>query len=180
MKKMKKMKKIILSGIISVLVISGLLVTVKSLAFGDKDSANGEGTLVNQDGSRSQFSFNVKRNPNGKVTGQATIRNPSFKTGNGQNDQIKIDVSCLKIVGKVAILGGTTKRKNNQANDEAVYFAVEDNGNPGKDVDKIFRGFFFDDDPATKGDPEVCQSLEPNALPALETIVAGSIQVKVE
>lgn len=174
------MKKFILAGILTVVVMSGLLVTVKSLALGPKDSANGAGTLVNQDGSRSQFTFNVKRNPNGKVTGQATIRNPSFKTGNGQNDQIKIDVSCLKVVGNVAILGGTTKRKNNQTNVEAVYFAVEDNGNPGTGADKIFRGFFFDDDPATKGDPEVCQSLEPAELPALETIVAGNIEVKVE
>ncbi len=174
------MKKFILSGILTVLVMSGLLVTIKSLALGPKDSANGEGTLVNADGSRSQFTFNVKRNPNGKVTGQATLRNPSFKTGNGQNEQIKIDVSCLKIVGKVAILGGVTKRKNNQTNAEAAYFAVEDNGNPGTGVDKIFRGFFYDDDPATKGDPEVCQSLEPDELPALETIVAGNIQVKVE
>ncbi len=82
---------------LSVLVISGLLVTVKSLSSGN-ESANGQGKLVNEDGSRSQFSFNVKRNPNGKVTGQASFRNPSYKTNNGQNEQIKIEVTCLKVV----------------------------------------------------------------------------------
>src|SRR5215210_4897310 len=103
------MKKYILSGILTVLVIGCLLVTVKSLAFGN-ESANGQGKLFNEDGSKSQFSLGAQRNPNGKVTGQATIRNPSFKSGNGQNDQIKIDITCLKVVGKVAVLGGTTKR----------------------------------------------------------------------
>src|SRR5215203_5002190 len=137
---MKNMRKSILTGILSVLVISGSLVTVKSLAF-ENESANGQGKLINQDGSKSEFSFNAKRNPNGKVTGQATLRNPSFKANNGQNGKIKIDISCMKIVGNVAFFGGTTKRKNNQANAEAVYFAVEDNGN----ADKIFRGFFYDD-----------------------------------
>jgi hypothetical protein len=44
-------------------------------------------------------------------------------------------------------------------------------------VDKIFRGFYFDNDSATKGDPELCQSLETNVL-VLEPIVEGNIQVK--
>lgn len=178
-RRIKKMKKYILSGILTVLVISGLLVTVKSLTFGPKDSADGQGTLVNEDGSRSEFSFNAKRNPNGKVTGQATLRNPSFKTGNGQTDKIKIDITCLRIVGKIAVMGGTTKRKNNQAKAEAVYFAVEDNGDTGAGVDAIFRGFFFDDDPATEGDAQVCQSIDRSVV-VLEPIVTGNIQVKVE
>jgi hypothetical protein len=168
------MKKYILTGILSVLVISGSLITVKSLAF-TNESANGQGKLVNEDGSRSQFNFTVQRNPNGKVTGQATLRNPSFKTNNEQNEQIKIDVSCLKIVGNLAVIGGMTKRKNNQTKAEAVYFAVEDNGN----ADKIFRGFFFDDDPSSEGDPQQCQMLEPEVL-VLEPIAAGEIQIKAD
>ncbi len=174
---MKKMKKIILSGMLTVLVISGLLVTVKSLAFGPKDSADGQGTLVNEDGSQSEFTFNVKRNPNGKVTGQATLRNPSFKAGNGQTEKIKIDVTCLKVIGNIAVMGGTTKRKGNQAKAEAVYFAVEGNSDSGRGADKIFRGFFYDDDPATEGDAQVCQSLETEVL-VLEPIAAGKIKVK--
>ncbi len=173
MKEMKKMKRLILSSMISVLVISGLMMTVKSSAINGNESAGGQGKLVNADGSKSEFTFNAKRNPNGKVTGQATLRNPSFKTNNGQNDKIKIDITCLKVVGKTAFLGGTTKRKNNQANAEAVYFAVEDNGN----ADKIFRGFFFDDDETTKGDAQLCETFEPGELP-VEPIADGSIEVK--
>ena len=174
---MRKMKKIILSGILTVLVIGGLLVTVKSLTFGPKDAADGEGMLVNEDGSQSEFTFNVKRNPNGKVTGNATIRNPSYKNGNGQSDKIKIDVTCLKIHGNVAVMGGTTKRKNSQAKAEAVYFAVEDNGEAGAGSDGIFRGFYFDDDPSTEGDVQRCESMETNIL-VLEPIKAGNIKVK--
>jgi hypothetical protein len=174
---MKKMKKIILTGILTVLVMSGLLVTVKSLAFGDKDSADGVGMLVNEDGSQSEFTFNAKRNPNGKVTGSATLRNPSYKNGNGQTDKIKIDITCLKLHGNVAVMGGTTKRKNSQAKAEAIYFAVEDNGDTGAEADAIFRGFYFDDDPATDGDAQRCESIEREVL-VLEPITAGNIQVK--
>lgn len=171
------MKKIVLSGILIVLVIGGLLVTVKSFSFGPKDAADGAGMLVNEDGSQSEFTFNAKRNPNGKVTGSATIRNPSYKNGNGQSEKIKIDVTCLKVVGNVAILGGTTKRKASQAKAEAIYFAVEDNGEAGAESDAIFRGFYFDDDASTEGDAQRCESIEQNVL-VLEPIKAGNIKVK--
>jgi hypothetical protein len=174
---MKKMKKIILSAMLTVLVISGLLVTVKSFTFGPKDSADGQGILVNEDSSQSEFSFNAKRNPNGNVTGSATIRNPSYKNGNGQTEKIKIDITCLKLHGNVAVMGGVTKRKNSQAKAEAVYFAVEDNGDAGADA--IFRGFYFDDDSSTDGDAQLCQSLSPSVV-VLEPIMGGNIQVKVE
>lgn len=170
---MKRMKKFILTGILSVLVSCGLLVTVQSLAFNGNESAQGQGRLVNEDGSKSQFTFNARRNPNGKVTGQATLRNPSFKTNNGQNEQIKIDISCLKMVGNVAVIGGMTKRKNSQAKAEAVYFAVEDNGS----ADKIFRGFYFDDDQKTDGDAQLCQTIELEVL-VLEPISEGDIQLQ--
>jgi hypothetical protein len=176
---MKKMKKYTLTGILTALVMSGLLVTVKSSAFGGKDSAEGAGILVNGDGSRSEFSFKAKRNPNGKVTGQATIRNSSYKPGNGQTEKIKIDITCLRIEGNVAVLGGTAKRKNSQAKAEAVYFAVQDNGDVGAGADAIFRAFYFDDDPATDGDPQRCEAIERNVL-VLEPIAEGNIQVKVE
>ena len=174
---MKKMKKIILSAMLTILVISGLLVTVKSFSFGAKDSADGEGKLVNEDGSQSEFTFNVKRNPNGKVTGSATLRNPSYKAGNGQTEKIKIDVTCLKVIGNVAVMGGTTKRKNSQAKAEAIYFAVEDNGDVGAESDGIFRGFYFDDDSSTEGDVQRCESIEREVL-VLEPIKAGNIKVK--
>lgn len=167
------MKKYILTGVLSVLVMSFLLITVKSLTL-ENESTDGQGKLVNEDGSQSQFSFNVKRNPNGKVTGQATLRNPSYKKTNGQNEQIKIDVSCLKVIGNLAVIGGVTKRKNNQTETEAVYFAVEDNE---AGADKIFRGFYLDDDASTKGDAQLCQAMEKEIL-VLEPIVEGNIKVQ--
>ena len=166
------MKRLIISGTLTALLLSVSLITVESLAFGAKDSAQGQGILVNEDNSQSEFAFNAKRNPNGKVTGSATLRNPSYRAGKGEAEKIKIDVTCLKIVGNVAILGGVTKRKNSQAKAEAVYFAVQDNG----DQDSIFRGFYFDDDPATDSDPQVCQLIETN-VPMFEPIVSGEIQV---
>ena len=171
------MKKLIMSVILTVLVISGLLVTAQAFVFGANDSAEGAGTLVNEDSSTSEFTFNAKRNPNGKVTGTATIRNPSYNTGNGQTDKIKIDITCLKVEGNVAVLGGTAKRKNSQAKAEAVYFAVEDNGDAGAESDAIFRGFYYDDDPSTDGDAQRCESIETNVL-VLEPIKAGDIKVK--
>lgn len=173
MKKTKQIKRVILSGILMVIVISGALVA-NSQSNNNRESAEGEGKLVNADGSKSRFSFTAKRNPNGKITGQATLRNPSYKAGNGEDEVLKIDVTCLKVVGKMAIFGGTTKRKNNQTNIEAAYFAVEDGA---AQEDKIFRGFFFDDDPNTKGDPELCQTIEPEIL-VFEPIAEGEIKVK--
>ena len=155
--------------------IGGLLDTVKSLTLNGNESVTGQGKLDNQNGSDSEFMFAVKRNSNGKVTGQAIIRNPSYKAGNGQNDKIKIDMTCLKVVGNVAFLGGTTKRKNNQAKTEAVYFAVEDNGEQGTDA--VFRGFYFDDDPATDGDSHRCEAIERSVV-VLEPSAKGDIQVK--
>lgn len=70
------MKKYILSGVLTILVISGLLATMKTSAFDKNESAGGKGKLVDGDGNQSEFSFNVKRNPNGKVTGQASLKNP--------------------------------------------------------------------------------------------------------
>ena len=154
-----------------VFVASAMLVTGQQSS---GESAVGDGTLVNEDGSHSQFSFNVRRNPNGKITGQATLRNPSFRTGNGQNNLIKIDVSCLRVVGNKAIFGGMTKRKNNQAKSEVFYFAVAANGEQG---DGIFRGCYFDDDPNTDEDPQRCETLEPEVA-VFEPIVAGNVNVR--
>ena len=83
----------------------------------------------------------------------------------------------MKVVGNIAVMGGTTKRKNSQAKTEAVYFAVEDNGDAGAEADAIFRGFYFDDDPSTEGDAQRCESIEREVL-VLEPITSGNIQVK--
>ncbi len=52
------MKKFILSGILSVLVVTGLVVTITSFAAAGGESANGHGTLNNMDGSKRLTWFN--------------------------------------------------------------------------------------------------------------------------
>ena len=76
-----------------------------------------------------------------------------------------------------AIFGGTVKRTNDPSLVDAVFFAVQDNGEPGKGTDKISRVFFWDDDPSTTGDPQACQLNVVDDFP-LETIESGNIQVK--
>ena len=48
---------------------------------------------------------------------------------------------------------------------------------PGKGKDLISRVFFWDDNPATTGDPQACQYNQPGDFP-MEPIENGNIQVK--
>jgi hypothetical protein len=166
------MKKFSILGLLSLLVIGSFLVIVAQ----QRDSANGHGALANPDGSKRQFSFSAQRKPNGTVSGNAILHNPAFQTGNGQNYQLQIDISCMRVYGNIAVFGGTTRRTNDPSLVDAVFFSVQDNGEPGKN-DKISRAFFWDDDPNTVGDPQACQATGPNDFP-LETIESGNIQVK--
>jgi len=83
----------------------------------------------------------------------------------------------MKVVGNIAVFGGTTKRTNDPNLVDAVFFSVQDNGEPGKDRDKISSVFFWDDDPLTQGDPQACLLTGALDFP-LETIEAGNIQVR--
>ncbi|HEY6188635.1 MAG TPA: hypothetical protein VIW80_13340 [Pyrinomonadaceae bacterium] len=146
-----------------------------------QESANGQGTLLvqneNGDFVRRQFAFSARRQADGSVRGNAILHNPAFTNENGQKYQLQIDISCLKVVGNIAILGGTTRRTNDPSLVDAVFFTVQDNGEPGRDRDKISRVFFWDDDPNTTGDPQACQNTGPFDFP-LETIESGNVQVK--
>jgi hypothetical protein len=139
------------------------------------ESASGAGAL---DSGQRHFSFSAKKNADETVKGQAELTNKSF-TGENLTSPYKlhIDISCMKSFGNTVYFGGTTKSTNDPSLVDAVYFAVQDNGEPGKGVDKISRVFFFDDDPTTTGDPQLCQGNEVNDFP-LETIESGNIQVK--
>lgn len=154
-------------------IIAAALVTGNSQSH-NKESANGNGKMLNAVDTHSRFTFNAKRDSNGKITGQAMLRIPAFKSGNGQDEFIKFDISCMRVIGSTAIFGRTVKRKNCQTDVEAAYFAVEDE-NGGQD--KIFRGFYFDDDPATKGEADLCQTIERKVL-VFKPIVEGEIKVK--
>jgi hypothetical protein len=75
------------------------------------------------------------------------------------------------------IFGGSTRRTNDPNLVDAVYFSVQDNGEPGAGKDMISRAFFFDDDPNTTGSPALCLGSTLTDLP-LETIESGNIQVR--
>ena len=155
---------------LAVVLAAGGFVTVALAASGD--SANGHGTL---DGNR-QFSFSARTHADGTVTGNAVLRNPAFEV-DGKAYQLQIDITCMKVVGNIAVFGGTTKRTNDEGLVDAVFFSVQDNGEPGDGVDRISRAFFWDDDPATTGDPQACVLTGPTDFP-LEPIEHGNIQVR--
>ena len=160
---------------------AAMLAASKSYALSAGDSASGHGTLTrsNADGDavKRQFSFAARVHADGTVTGHAVLINPAFEGENGNAYQLHVDISCMKVVGNIAVFGGTTKRTNDPNLVDAVFFSVQDNGEPGKDRDKISSVFFWDDDPATQGDPQACLLTGPLDFP-LETIDSGNIQVR--
>jgi len=145
------------------------------------DSANGHGTLlvVNPDGNqtRRQFSLSARVQSDGSVKGNAILHNPAFTGENGQKYQLQIDISCFNRIGDTVFFGGTTRRTNDPNLVDAVYFSVQDNGEPGKGMDMISQVFFFDDDPTTTGDPMLCLGNQVGDFP-MDVIEAGNIQVK--
>ena len=139
------------------------------------ESASGAGAL--NSGQR-HFSFSAKRNADGTVTGQAQLTSRVFTGANGTSPyKLHLDISCMKRSGDTVFFGGTVKSTNDPNLVDAAFFAVQDNGEPGKGVDKLSRVFFWDEDPDTTGDPGACQYNKFDDFP-LETIETGNIQVK--
>jgi len=138
---------------------------------------SGQGALSSDP--RRNFSVSAKINADGTATGHATLVNKAFTGENGKAPYLlKLDISCGKMVdANTAIFGGTIARTNDPSLVDTVYFSVQDNGEPGKGTDKISRAFFFDDDPATTGDPALCLGATLADLP-LETIVSGNVNVR--
>ena len=180
--KMRVTKILALPALVAVLAVAGLFTfPPDSAAQISQESANGHGTLLvpNNDGDfvRRQFSFSARRLADGSVRGNAVLHNPAFETEEGQRYQLQVNITCLRVVGNVAIFGGTTRRTNDPNLVDAVFFSVQDNGEPGRDRDRISRVFFWDDDPTTTGDPQACQVTGPTDFP-LEAIESGNIQVR--
>jgi hypothetical protein len=146
-----------------------------------REQANGMGSLSIQtpDGrdSKRQFSFSARRNDDGTVSGNAVLHNPAFTGANDQRYQLQVDISCMKVYGNIAFFGGLTRRTNDPNLVDAVYFSVQDNGEPGKNNDMISSVFFFDDDPTTTGDPQLCLGNQVGDFPMFP-IESGNIQVR--
>ena len=140
-------------------------------------SANGHGALNNVGSADRQFSFSARKLADGTVTGNAVLVNPAFTGDNGAPYQLQIDISCMYVVGNIAVFGGTTRRTNDANLVDAVFFSVQDNGEPGAGADRISRAFFWDGDPTTTGDPQACLLTAVDAFP-LEEIKSGNIQVR--
>lgn len=148
----------------------------------NREGANGHGTLLvagpNGGEVRRQFSLSAQRRSDGTVRGNAILTNPAFTGFNGRSPyKLQVDIQCMQVFGNIAVFGGTTRRTNDPNLVDAVFFSVQDNGEPGAGNDRISRAFFFDDNPATQGDPQLCLLNGPNDFP-LEPIEAGNIQVR--
>lgn len=154
-------------GAIAALAIAGPLWGAEQVAV-----ASGQGQVT--DGRT--FAFSAKIFDDGTAEGMANLVNRNFSGTNGPSPfKSKFEIKCAKRVGNVVTFGGMTNRTNDANLDDAAFFSVQDNGEPGRGVDKVSRVFFFDDDPATTGDPMLC--LVSDVFP-LETIQAGNVQVK--
>lgn len=177
-------RKITLSAVITALAAFGIATSFNTASAqqNTQEAANGQGTLLveNEQGEfvRRQFSFSARRSNNGTVTGRAIVHNAAFTGENGKSKyQAQFDITCMKVVGNIAIFGGTIRRTNDPSIIDAAYFSVQDNGEPGKNRDKISLVYFFDNDPTTTGDPALCEQVQPTDFP-LETIESGNISVR--
>lgn len=155
-----------------------LSVSPTAQAAAETASANGQGTL---DSGARHFSFSAKQNADGTVSGHATLTNKSFTGTNGTSPyKLQIEIVCMNDVGNNTVYFGGNVKSTNEGDPvyhDSVFFAVQDNGEPGKGVDKISRAYFWDYDPAVTGDPMACENNVAGDFP-LETIEAGNVQVK--
>lgn len=143
-------------------------------------TASGRGILpagTAKDGStiEREFTFNAHTRSDGKIEGMGMLYNPS-EGESAQPYVLQIDISCMNVVGDVIFFGGTTHRTTDANLADAVYFSVQDNGEPGAEKDKISRVYFFDDDPNTAGDPQLCKANQPGDF-AMEPILSGDISI---
>ena len=138
---------------------------------------SGQGALSTDP--RRNFSVSAKINADGTASGRATLVNKAFTGENGKAPYLlQVDISCGKMLDDhTAILGGSTRRTNDPSLVDAVFFSVQDNGEPGAGKDKVSRAYFWDNDPGTQGPPSACLNSTLNDVP-LETIVSGNLNVK--
>lgn len=154
--------------------LAGLALTATpALARTGTIHVSGQGTL---DDGRT-FVVNARINTeDDSVSGKAILVNRNFTGANQKSPyRAQFDISCAKrIDDHTYILGASTTRTNDPNLVDAVFFSVQDNGTDG---DQISRAVFWDDDPATTGDPASCEfsTLEENV--PLEPIKRGNINI---
>ncbi|MGI8409307.1 MAG: hypothetical protein ACR2M8_05450 [Pyrinomonadaceae bacterium] len=171
-----------MKNILTRLNLPGFLLLAISLGFvpiaaSAQESASGHGTLLvtNEDGKtvRRQFSFSARRSADGSVKGNAVLHNPAFEGANGNKYQLQISISCMNVIGNVAFFGGTTRRTNDPNLVGTVFFSVEDNGEPGRNADRISEVFFTSNNP----DPQICEDFPSGFFPTFP-IESGNISIR--
>lgn len=107
------------------------------------------------------------------------LTNKNFTGQNGSSPyKLQIDITCMATYGDITAFGGTVKRTNDPSLEDAVFFSVQDNGEPGAGLDKISRAYFWDDSMTTDGDPQACNNIDTLNYTPLETIERGNVQVR--
>ena len=159
-----------------IMVSAAAAIVVPALA-ATSGQVSGQGALSTDP--RRNFSISAHINADGTATGRATVVNKAFTGENGKAPYLlQIDISCGKMLDDhTAILGGTTRRTNDPSLVDAVFFSVQDNGEPGAGKDMVSRAYFWDNDPNTQGPPSACLNSTLADVP-LETIVSGNLNVK--
>jgi len=79
----------------------------------------------------------------------------------------------MNVIGNVAFFGGTTRRTNDPNLVGTVFFSVEDNGEPGRNADRISEVFFTSDNP----DPQICEDFPSGFFPTFP-IESGNISIR--
>ena len=130
-----------------------------------------DGTVIQR-----EFSFTAHVRKDGRVEGTGMLYSPAEGSANNQPYMLQVDISCMNVVGDVVFFGGSTHRTTDPRLSDAVYFSVQDNGEPGVEKDTMSRVYFFDDDPNTTGDPGLCMGNRLGDFP-MEAIISGEINV---
>jgi hypothetical protein len=181
----KRLRNILLTTLAAALMLTASAFVYRTVDAGPAlHSANGEGTLFRQNESgddvRRHFSLSAKQlnAATGAAQGNAILHNPAFTGSNGTSPyMLQIDIRCMKVIGNFATFGGLTRRTNDPTLVDAVFFSVQDNGEPGKGTDQISPVFFWDGDPNSVGKEMNCVFNDQTSFP-VEIIESGNIQVK--
>ncbi len=163
-------RRIIFAGTSACALALGFAAAPAAVA-GSPASSSGHGTYTVTDDngvqSKRQFSFSATQAKDGRVTGNAQLKNPAY------DFTAHIQITCLSITGNKANFGGWVTKSNDPTlgpgHYDRAFFTVVDNGEPGS-ADTI-SGVAFDD----TVNPDVCPLNEDFGQTVIE---GGNVQVR--
>jgi hypothetical protein len=120
----RKTRQVSLLLLAAVGMLAGLLIS--AAAASGNPRASGHGNLTVGEGQTRTFSFTALRRPDGTVTGEGDVNNPSFPI------RVHFRVDCLKFDGDNRVIASGPVTQSSDPDTIAVgrigVFAVEDNG----------------------------------------------------